>query len=390
MKYIEASDHVLLHTYNRFPLVFKNGKGAYLYDTNNKKYLDFGAGIAVCALGYGNEKFTLAMKEQMEKLLHTSNLYYNENTLSAADGLASISGMDRVFFTNSGTEAIESALKAARKYAYKQKSGKYKFIALENSFHGRSMGALSVTGTKKYRDPFEPLIPGVSFGILNDFKSIEELVDDETCGIIMEPIQGEGGIHESTQEFIEKVRRLCDDKGILLIFDEIQCGMGRTGSYFAWQKYGVKPDIIAIAKAIGNGFPVGAIAMTENVAKFSLEPGDHGTTYGGNALALMAVSKVIEIFKEENLCKHVTEIGAYLKEELLKLSKEKPCIKDVRGCGLIQGIELEKPAAEVIKKALENGLVLIGAGEKVIRFVPPLIIEKEHVDEMISILKEIL
>ena len=389
-KYIEETNSGLVHTYNRFPLVLDRGEGVYLYDEKGGKYLDFAAGIAVSGLGYGCQELNDALKSQIDKMIHSSNLYYNTTCGHAAEELKRISGMDRVFFTNSGTEAIEGALKAARKYAYKKQTGRYEFIAMENSFHGRSMGALSVTGSDAYREPFEPLVPGVSFAEFNNLDSVKALVTSQTCAIILEPLQGEGGINVATEEFMAGIRKLCDDEGILMICDEIQCGMGRTGAMFAYQSYGAKPDIIAMAKAIGSGMPVGAFAMTEEVAEFSLEPGDHGTTYGGNPLACMAVSKTIEIFEKKNMISHVQEIGAYLAEQLERLVQEKDCVIARKGKGLIQGIEISKPVGEVMNAALKEGLLVISARGNVIRLVPPLVIEKQHVDEMIDKLSKVL
>lgn len=389
-KYIEETNSGLVHTYNRFPLVLDRGEGVYLYDEKGGKYLDFAGGIAVSGLGYGCQELNDALKSQIDKMIHSSNLYYNTTCGHAAEELKRISGMDRVFFTNSGTEAIEGALKAARKYAYKKQTGRYEFIAMENSFHGRSMGALSVTGSDAYREPFEPLVPGVSFAEFNNLDSVKALVTSQTCAIILEPLQGEGGINVATEEFMAGIRKLCDDEGILMICDEIQCGMGRTGAMFAYQSYGTKPDIIAMAKAIGSGMPVGAFAMTEAVAEFSLEPGDHGTTYGGNPLACMAVSKTIEIFEKKNMISHVQEIGAYLAERLERLVQEKDCVIARKGKGLIQGIEISKPVGEVTNAALKEGLLVISARGNVIRLVPPLVIEKQHVDEMIDKLSKVL
>ena len=389
-KYIEETNSGLVHTYNRFPLVLDRGEGVYLYDEKGGKYLDFAAGIAVSGLGYGCQELNDALKSQIDKMIHSSNLYYNTTCGHAAEELKRISGMDRVFFTNSGTEAIEGALKAARKYAYKKQTGRYEFIAMENSFHGRSMGALSVTGSDAYREPFEPLVPGVSFAEFNNLDSVKALVTSQTCAIILEPLQGEGGINVATEEFMAGIRKLCDDEGILMICDEIQCGMGRTGAMFAYQSYGTKPDIIAMAKAIGSGMPVGAFAMMEAVAEFSLEPGDHGTTYGGNPLACMAVSKTIEIFEKKNMISHVQEIGAYLAEQLERLVQEKDCVIARKGKGLIQGIEISKPVGEVTNAALKEGLLVISARGNVIRLVPPLVIKKQHVDEMIDKLSKVL
>ncbi len=388
--YMEAAERSLVHTYNRFPVVFDRGEGVYLYDTEGKKYLDFAAGIAVSGLGYADRELNTALKSQIDRLMHTSNLYYNTTCAKAARELLKASGMDRVFFTNSGTEANEGALKAARKYAWKKENGRYEFIAMKDSFHGRSMGALSVTEHEAYRAPFEPLIPGVTFAEFNNLESVRSLVTDRTCAIILEPLQGEGGIHMATSEFMSGIRKICDEEGFLMICDEIQCGMARTGSMFAWQSYGTRPDIITMAKAIGSGVPVGAFGMTEEVAKYSLEPGDHGTTYGGNPFACAAVAKTLEIFEERELCAHVREVGAYLAEQLDRLVEECETLVERRGVGLIQGIKMTKPVAGTIAKALDEGLLIISARSDVIRLVPPLVIEKEHVDEMIMKLKKIL
>lgn len=380
----------LLHIYNRFPLTLDHGDGVYLYDTDGKKYLDFAAGIAVMGLGYHNRELEDALKEQIEKLCHTSNLYYHENCGEAAAALNQASGMDRVFFTNSGTEAIEGALKTARKYAYLKQSGRYEIIAMENAFHGRSMGAVSVTGTKAYREPFEPMLSGVHFAEYNNLESVKALVNDKTCAILLEPLQGEGGIYPATQEFMEGIRKICEEQDILMICDEIQCGMGRTGSMFAWQEYGVRPDILTMAKAIGNGIPVGAFAVTEKVAENSMKPGDHGSTYGGNPLACMAVKKVLELYEKNQILEHVQEVAPYLAQRLDALKEKYDCIKERRGKGLIQGIELTGNPSGVVKKALEEGLIIITAKGNTIRFVPPLIIDKVHVDEMIEKLERAL
>lgn len=298
--------------------------------------------------------------------------------------------MDRIFFTNSGTEAIEGALKAARKYAYTKKSGKYEFIAMEHSFHGRSMGAVSVTGTENYRTPFEPLVGGVRFAKYNDLESVKAQITDQTCAIILETVQGEGGIYPAESEFLKEIRMLCDENDILLILDEIQCGMGRTGSMFAWQDYGVRPDIMCMAKAIGNGVPVGAFAMTEEVAEYSLKPGDHGTTYGGNPFACAAVDKVLDIFEKDHIVEHVKEVTPYLEEKLDGLVEKYDGVLKRRGKGLMQGLVLARPVGEVIANAQKEGLLVISAGGNVLRMVPPLVIKKEHVDEMIEKLERAL
>lgn len=386
-QWIQTAEEALLHTYNRYQIVLEKGDGAYLYDVDGKEYLDFAAGIAVCSLGYGNEAYKDALKKQIDNLTHTSNLFYSKPVARAAAMLKEATQMDRVFFTNSGTEAIEGALKAARKYAYVKQSGRYEFIAMHHSFHGRSMGAVAVTGTEHYRTPFEPLIGGVKFADYNDLESVKAQITEKTCAIILEPVQGEGGIYPATRAFLEGVRALCDEQDILLIFDEIQCGVGRTGSMFAWQGYGVKPDIMAMAKAIGNGVPVGAFAMTQRVADSSLAPGDHGTTYGGNPLVCAAVEAVLTIFQKEDLLAHVQSVSAYLEEKLDAIVEAHACVTERRGKGLMQGLVLTKPVGEVIKNAMDAGLIVISAGGNVLRLVPPLIITEAQVDEFIGKLK---
>ena len=389
--YIEEAEKALLHTYNRYQIVLEKGDGVYLYDIDGKKYLDFVAGIAVFALGYNNKEYNDTLKAQIDKVLHTSNYYYNVPAIEAAKKLKEVSKMDRVFFTNSGAEAVEGALKAARKYAF-LKDGKtdHEIIAMNHSFHGRTFGALSVTGNPHYREAFEPMIGNIKFADLNDFESVLSQVNDKTCAIILETVQGEGGIYPATEEFLTKVRKLCDERDILLILDEIQCGMGRTGYMFAWQKYGVKPDIMTTAKALGCGVPVGAFLMTEKVGANSLVAGDHGTTYGGNPFACAAVGKVLDLFKQDNIIEHVNEVAPYLEERLDELAGRYDFITCRRGMGLMQGLVFDRPVADVINKALENGLILINAGPNIIRFVPPLVITKENVDDMIGILDSCL
>jgi len=388
-KYIEEAETLLLHTYNRYQVVLDKGDGVHLYDIDGKEYLDFVSGIAVFALGYNNKAYNDALKDQIDKLIHTSNYYYNMPAIEAAGKLKKISGMDRVFFTNSGAEAVEGAIKAARKYGFKKDGcADHEIIAMEHSFHGRTMGALSVTGNPKYREAFAPMIGNIKFATLNDFSSVLAQVTDKTCGILLETVQGEGGIHPATQEFMEQVKALCVEKDILLILDEIQCGMGRCGSMFVWQKYGTKPDILIAAKALGCGVPVGAFMLTEQVAQNSLVAGDHGTTYGGNPLACAAVSKVIDLFGEEKILDNVNEVGTYLYEKLEELMLKHSCITAHRGLGLMQGIVFDRPVGDIINKALEAGLIIIGAGPDIIRFLPPLIITKEDVDAMLVILEK--
>ena len=387
--YMEKAESALLHTYNRFPVVFDHGEDVYLYDTEGKKYLDFAAGIAVNSLGYSNETYKNALKNQVDKLLHISNLYYSEPIADAAEKLLKVSKMDRVFFTNSGTEAIEGAIKAAKKYAYtRDGQNGHEIIALNHSFHGRSLGALSVTGNEHYREPFGPLLPGVKFADFNDLESVKAQITEKTCAIIMETVQGEGGIYPAEPEFLKGVRAICDEKDILLIFDEIQCGMGRCGEMFAWQVYNVKPDILTSAKALGCGVPVGAFLMTEKVAQKSLVPGDHGTTYGGNPFVGTAISTVLDIYEETQLVNHVKEISTYLEAKLDALVEKYDCFTTRRGLGLMQGIVSTIAPGTIAKKALENGLLVISAGSDVVRLVPPLVIEKEHVDEMIAKLEK--
>ena len=388
-EYIDEAESALLHTYNRYQIVLDHGDGVYLYDTDGNQYLDFVSGIAVFALGYHNKEYDDALKGQIDKVIHTSNYYYNVPAIEAAKKLKKASGMDRVFFTNSGAEAIEGAIKAARKYAYlKDGSTDHEIIAMNHSFHGRTMGALAVTGNPKYREAFEPLIGNIKFADLNDFDSVLAQVTDKTCAILMETVQGEGGLYPATEEFLVKVRKLCDEKDILLILDEIQCGMGRTGYMYAWQRFGVKPDIMTTAKALGCGVPVGAFLMTEKVGQNSLTSGDHGTTYGGNPLACAAVDKVLDIFEKEHVVENVRDVAPYLEERLQEMVDKYDCILTRRGAGLMQGLVFDRPVGPVINKALEKGLMLINAGTDIIRFVPALIITKENIDDMIKILDE--
>lgn len=387
---IKESEQYLIHSYNRHPVVIDHGEDVYLYDTEGKKYLDFGGGIAVNALGYSDDEFKAALKAQIDKILHVSNLFYSEPLLEAAKALAKVSGMERVFMANSGTEANEGALKLARKYAVmKGEMNRTEIISMEKAFHGRSMGALSVTGTKKYREPFEPLISGVKFAKYNDLESVKAQISDKTCAIIVEAVQGEGGVYPAKQEFMQGIRDLCTENGILMICDEVQCGMGRTGKMFGYENYGVKPDIVTMAKGIGSGIVVGAVATVEEVGK-ALVPGDHGTTFGGNPLACAAVAKVVELFEKRNIPDHVNRVGEYLEKKLNELVQTYPVAKEVRGLGLMRGLECDAPVGEICGLALEKGLFLLSAGTNVVRFVPPLVIQTAHVDEMAEKLGEVL
>lgn len=390
-EYIDEAEAALLHTYNRYQVVLDHGKGVHLYDVEGKEYLDFVSGIGVFALGYGNKEYNDTLKEQVDKIIHTSNYFYNVPAIEAAKKLKKVSGLDRVFFTNSGAEAAEGAIKAARKYAYlKDGCTDHEIIAMEHSFHGRTMGALSVTGNPKYREAFQPMIGHIRFARMNDFESVQALVTDKTCAIMLETVQGEGGIYPATEDFLGKIRALCDEKDILLILDEVQCGMGRTGKMFAWQHFGIKPDIMMSAKALSCGVPAGAFLMTERVAAKSLTSGDHGTTYGGNPLATAAMNKVLDLFEENHIIEHVNEVAPYLEEQLDKLVEDYSFIIARRGMGLLQGLEFDRPVADTIKKAMEMGLILINAGTNVLRFIPPLVITKEDVDQMIGILRAAL
>lgn len=389
-EYIERGENAVLHTYNRFPVVLERGEGVRLYDLEGKEYLDFGAGIAVFSLGYGNQEYNQALKDQIDKLLHTSNLYYHVPMAEAAEKLLKASGLSRVFFTNSGTEAVEGAIKAARKYAWlKDGNTDHEIIAMKHSFHGRSMGALSVTGNSHYQEPFKPLIGGIKFADFNDLDSVKQQITEKTCAIILETVQGEGGIYPAEPAFLKGLRKLCDEKDILLILDEIQCGMGRTGSMFAFQDYDVMPDIMTSAKALGCGVPVGAFVLNEKTAKNSLVPGDHGTTYGGNPFACAAVSKVFDLFEEQQILEHVKKITPYFEEKLDLLVDKYEFLTARRGKGLMQGLVVTgRPVGEIVTKALENGLIVISAGSDVLRFVPPLVITENDIDEMVEKLEK--
>ena len=389
MNYKEQSH--IIPTYKRFDIVLESGEGVYLLDDKGKKYLDFSSGIGVCALGYNHAEFNAKIKAQVDKLLHTSNLYYNENIAQAAKHLAKASGLERVFFTNSGAESIEGAMKVARKYAFNKGIKGGNFIAFKHSFHGRTLGALSLTANEKYQKPFKPLISGVKFAKYNDFSSVERLVNEKTCAIILESVQGEGGVNPAQKDFYKALRKLCDEKDILLIADEIQCGMGRSGKFFAYEHSGILPDVMTSAKALGCGISVGAFVVSEKVAQKSLEAGDHGSTYGGNPLVCAGVNAVFEIFKKEKILENVSKLTPYLEQSLENLIKEFRFCKKRKGLGFMQGLSLDKSVkvAEVIKKCQENSLLLISCGENDLRFLPPLIIEKSHIDEMSEKLRKV-
>ncbi len=388
---MDLAEQSIIHTYNRFPIAMDHGQGVYLYDVEGKKYLDFAAGIAVMALGYNVPEYKQALKDQIEKVIHVSNLYYTEPMARAASRLAEASGLKKVFFTNSGTEAIEGSIKLARKYAYLKDKGStdHEIIAMNHSFHGRSIGALSVTGNTHYQEAFRPLIDKIVFAQFNDLEDVKAKINDKTCAILFETIQGEGGIYPADPAFVKGIRQICDEKDILLILDEVQCGMGRSGQMFAYQHYGIKPDIMACAKALGCGVPIGAFVAGEKTMD-SLTAGDHGSTYGGNPLAAAAANAVFDIYEQKHVLDNVNDVAPYLSAKLEELKAKYPCIVEHRGMGLMQGLEFDRPVGPIVSRAIENGLLIISAGEKIIRFVPPLVITKEHVDEMYAVLDGVL
>lgn len=393
----QVQKSAILPIYSRQEVVFCYGKGVYLYDTQGKKYLDFGAGIAVNALGYAHKDFTNALKKQAQKLLHISNLYYNTPAIKAANKLAKASNLSKVFFTNSGAEAIEGALKVAKKYAYNKGIFHPKIIAFKNSFHGRTLGALSVTGNEGYQKPFKPLLDWVEFAEFNDIKSVEKIIakqdlkkDSKVCAIILEPVQGESGILPAKAKFLRELRHICKSKDILLILDEIQCGMARSGTMFAYQQYGIMPDILTTAKALGCGVPVGAFVLSEKVAQNSLTKGEHGSTYGGNPFACAAVCKVFDIFEKEGVLERVNQNAVLLKDALESLKFD--FIKEVRSVGLLAGMELDESVkiSQVIESARKKGLIILPAGKNTLRFAPPLIIKPKHIKQMQKILESAL
>jgi len=387
---IENGHNYIMNTYKYNPIVIEKGEGCYLYDTEGNKYLDLVSGIAVNSLGYKNEEFINNLCNQLKKLNHCSNLYYNQPQIELAEKLIQNSSFDKVFFCNSGAESIEAALKLCRKYGKKvHNKDCYEIITMKNSFHGRTFGAISTTGQDKYHKDLEPLLPGIVYAEYNNFESVTQMVSEKTCAIFIEPIQGEGGIKPANLEFLEKVRDLCTKKDIVLVFDEVQCGIGRTGKLFAYQHYNISPDIICLAKGLGNGFPIGAMMAIEKVAQ-AFQPGDHASTFGGNPLAATSGKTVLDALLNKNLLKNAETQGNYLKDNLLQLKEKFPIIKEIRGIGLMLGVELSITTENILKKCTENGLLLVGAGPNVLRFVPPLIIKKEEIDKAISIISEIL
>lgn len=387
MKTADLGEKYVMKTYSRFPLTFEKGEGMYVYDENGKEYLDFVAGIAVNSLGHNHPKLVKAISEQAAKLIHISNLYYTKPQCTLAQKLVENGDLDKVFFCNSGAEAIESALKLARKYG--SKTGRQEIITMHRSFHGRTFGAVTATGQDHYHEGFGDMLPNIKYAEFNDFESVKNTVTENTVAILMEPVQGEGGIIPAEKEFLENVRALCDEKDILLMFDEVQCGVGRLGTLFAYQTFGVVPDVLSTAKGIAGGVPCGLMMAKEKAAK-AFVPGDHASTFGGNPLATAAGNVVVDELLG-GLLDNVKKQGNYLRQKLEEIaSKHKELVKEVRGIGLMQGIELSEPTGEYIAKAIDMGLLLVGAGKYIIRFVPSLIVSEEDIDKAMDILDKAL
>ena len=390
---MDTAEQYVLHTYNRYPLAIAAGEGVRLYDEDGKAYLDFMSGIGVHALGYHFPGYDEALIAQIKKVTHTSNLYYHAPLAEAAKKLAESAGLSKVFFTNSGAEAIEGAIKAARKYSFTAYGPeRYEIVSMYESFHGRTAGALSVTGNDHYQEAFRPLLGGICFAKYNDLSSLEAALTEKTCAVILETVQGEGGIFPADPAYLAAVRKICDERDIVLILDEVQCGMGRTGDMWAYEAYGVKPDILCTAKALGCGVPVGAFAVNEKLAASSLVPGDHGTTYGGNPFAAAAVSAVFDLYAAGDICGRAKKAGEILASRLDELKAQFPFILEHRGRGLMRGLELDESvsAGAVTTSALKEGLLIITAGHNVLRFLPPLVISEEEIIEGTGILEKCL
>lgn len=381
---MERGMHAVMNTYGRFPIVLEKGEGVYVYDDSGKKYLDFVAGIAVNALGHGHQGLCNAIANQARKMIHVSNLYWTEPQITLAEKLVNSGCFDKAFFCNSGAEAVEGSLKLARKYAVKNGTGKTDIITMQGSFHGRTYGAVTATGQDKYRAGLSPMLPGVQYAPYNDFEGVLSMVTEKTGAILLEPLQGEGGIRVAEVEFLQKIRDLCDERDIMLIYDEVQCGVGRTGSFFAYQYFDVEPDVLTLAKGMAGGVPIGVLLAKDKFAS-AFAPGDHASTFGGNPLAAVAAHVVFNEL-HNGLLQHVQRAGKYLTEKLQALKSRFPIIQEVRGVGLIQGIELDRPVASIINDAMDNGLLLVNAGTHVIRFVPPLIVTEAQIDEAMEIL----
>ncbi len=389
-EWIERGTKVIMNTYSQFPIVLEKGNGVYLWDNNGKMYLDFVAGIAVNALGYNDSDYVKEISTQLAKLQHCSNLYWIPPSIELGEILIQNSCFDKIFYCNSGAEAVEAAIKLSKKYGKKVRGENcYEIITMKKSFHGRTMATVTATGQTKYQKGYNPLLPGFSYVEFNNFNELEKAVSENTCAIIIEPIQGEGGIHPAEKTYLEKVRSLCDKNDIVLVFDEVQCGVGRTGELFAYQLFDVKPDVVSLAKGLGGGFPIGAMLATQSKAD-ALQPGDHASTFGGNPLACTAGKVILKKLLYGGILKNVQEVGAYLKIKLIELQEIYEMIIDVRGHGLMLGIELNCSVKNIVKDCMEKSLLLLGAGENVLRFVPPLIIGKKEIDKGIGILNEVL
>jgi len=387
---IQREKQFLLQTYNRYPLVLERGKGVFLFDLDGKKYLDFVAGLGVNTLGYAHPRIVKTIREQAARAIHLSNLYYNEYQGRLAEKLCALSGLQRAFFSNSGTEAIEGSIKLARLAGHRVGGvAKSQLIALVGSYHGRSFGSMSVTGQDKYRKGFEPLLEDVKFVPRNDVEALRAAVNHNTCAIVLEPIFGEGGIYECSVEFLKECRTLADRHHAALIFDEIQCGLGRTGTIFAFQTFGVTPDIVAIAKPIAAGIPLGAFLVKEDFAS-AISPGQHGTTFGGGPLACRVALEYLAIVEEENLLQHVTQVGGYLQQQLKALTDRYSIAREVRGRGLIQGLQLDVPARPIVEQALAEGVLFNSTQDTVLRFLPPFLLQEKHVDRGVRVLKKLL
>jgi predicted acetylornithine/succinylornithine family transaminase len=387
---IERERRFLLQTYNRYPLVLQRGKGVFLYDLDGKRYLDFVAGLGVNALGHAHPRIVKTIREQAARVIHLSNLYYNEYQGQLAEKLCGLSGLQRAFFSNSGTEAIEGSIKLARLAGHRVGgTAKSRLVALQGSYHGRTFGAMSLTGQDKYRKGFEPLLEDVKFVPQNDIAALRAAVDDNTCAIVLEPIFGEGGICECSVEFLKECRTVADQHRAALIFDEIQCGLGRTGKIFAFQTFGVTPDIVAIAKPIAAGIPLGAFLAKEEFAS-AISTGQHGTTFGGGPLACRVALEYLAIIEDEKLLENVASVGAYLQEQLKALAARSPVIKEVRGRGFIQGLQLDVPARPIVEQALAEGVLFNSTQDTVLRFLPPFLLQAKHVDRGIRVLKKLL
>jgi acetylornithine/N-succinyldiaminopimelate aminotransferase len=387
---IQREQFFLLQTYNRYPLVIERGKGVTLYDLDGKKYIDFVAGLGVNALGHAHPRIMKVIREQSAKVIHLSNLYYNEYQGMLAEKLCLLSGLQRVFFSNSGTEAIEGSIKLARLAGHRVGGeAKSKLVALQGSYHGRTFGAMSLTGQDKYRKGFEPLLEDVTFVAQNDVAALRAAVDQNTCAIVLEPIFGEGGVRECSVDFLQQCRALADEHHVALVFDEIQCGLGRTGNIFAFQTFGVTPDIVAIAKPIAAGIPLGAFIAKEEFAS-AISPGQHGTTFGGGPLACRVALEYLAILEEEKLLENVNRVGAYLQQELKSLLEKYAGPVEVRGRGLIQGLQLDIPARPIVEGALAEGVLFNSTQDTVLRFLPPFLLEEKHVDKGIRVLKKLL